>query len=181
MSKAPALYINGAKVEGELVIPDGVETIPAYAFYGQTGITSITIPAGVTSIGNSAFDNCKNLTSIVIPAGVTSIGDFAFSSCSGLTSIVIPNSVTRIESWAFVGCYALESVYYDGTEGQWLQINIDDPNDDLTDADRYYYSETEPALNEDGSGYDGNYWRYADGVPTPWVYVSPTSENNDNI
>ena len=181
MSNRPALYLNGAKVEGEVVIPEGVETIPDYAFYGQTGITSITIPAGVTSIGNSAFDNCKNLTSIVIPAGVTSIGDFAFSSCSGLTSIVIPNSVTRIESWAFVGCYALESVYYDGTEGQWLQINIDDPNDDLTDADRYYYSETEPALNEDGSGYDGNYWRYADGVPTPWVYVSPTSENNDNI
>lgn len=63
-----------------------------------------------------------------------------------------------------------------------MKIDISDvANDKLTYADRYYYSETEPALNEDGSGYDGNYWRYADGVPTPWVYVSPTSENNDNI
>ena len=158
MSNRPALYINGARVEGEVVIPDGVETIPDDAFYGQIGITSIIIPAGVTSIGGSAF-----------------------LYCSGLTSIVIPNSVTRIEYWAFYSCGALESVYYDGTEGQWLKINIDDLNDGLTDADRYYYSETEPALNEDGSAYDGNYWRYADGVPTPWAYVSPTSENNNNI
>ena len=240
MSKGPALYINDAEIEGEVAIPDGVETIPDYAFYGQTGITSVTIPAGVTSIGEAAFSGCSSLASIVIPAGVTSIGNSAFYNCdnltsvyylgdiagwcgisglaylmyngpalyingakvegevaipdcvetipayafyrqTGITSITIPNSVTRIESWAFYGCYALESVYYDGTEGQWLKINIDDPNYDLTDADRYYYSETEPALNEDGSAYDGNYWRYADGVPTPWVYVSPTSENNDNI
>ena len=182
MKNSPALHINGVKVEGELVIPDGVETISSYAFYEQTGITSITIPAGVTSIGWDAFSGCSSLASITIPAGVTSIGMDAFSNCIGLTSIVIPNSVTRIEDWAFSGCYALESVYYDGTEGQWLKIDISDvANDYLTDADRYYYSETEPALNEDGSAYDGNYWRYADGVPTPWVYVSPTSENNDNI
>ena len=176
-----ALYINGAKVEGEVVIPEGVETIPACAFYGQTGITSLVIPDSVTSIGFAAFDGCSGLTSITIPDSVTSIGSHAFHGCSWLTSITIPDSVTSIGGYAFYGCYALESVYYDGTEGQWLQINIDDPNYDLTDADRYYYSETEPALNEDGSAYDGNYWRYADGVPTPWVYVSPTSENNNNI
>ena len=33
----------------------------------------------------------------------------------------------------------------------------------------YYYSESEPELNSDGTAYDGNYWRYVDGVPTPWV------------
>ena len=176
-----ALYINGAKVEGEVVIPEGVETIPASAFYGQTGITSLVIPDSVTSIGYAAFDGCSGLTSITIPDSVTSIGSHAFHGCSWLTSITIPDSVTSIGGYAFYGCSALESVYYDGTEGQWLQINIGDSNDYLTDADRYYYSETEPALNEDGSAYDGNYWRYADGVPTPWVYVSPTSENNDNI
>lgn len=32
----------------------------------------------------------------------------------------------------------------------------------------YYYSETEPELNSDGTAYDGNYWRYVDGVPTVW-------------
>ena len=205
MSNYPALYINGTKVEGELVIPDGVETIPDYAFYRQTGITSlvipdsvtsvggaafygcsgltsITIPDSVTSVGGSAFSGCSGLTSITIPDSVTSIGWYTFSGCTGLTSITIPDSVTSIGEMAFDECSGLTSVYYGGTQEQWLKINISDIwNDNLTDADRYYYSETEPALNEDGSAYDGNYWRYADGVPTPWVYVSPTSENNDNI
>ena len=26
-----------------------------------------------------------------------------------------------------------------------------------------------PPLNQDGTDYDGNYWRYVDNVPTPWV------------
>lgn len=37
----------------------------------------------------------------------------------------------------------------------------------------YYYSESEPTLNEDGTAYDGNYWKYdTDGVtPIVWVYT----------
>ena len=48
------------------------------AFYGCTGLTSITIPDGVTSIGYRAFYGCTGLTSITIPDGVTSIGSSAF-------------------------------------------------------------------------------------------------------
>ena len=217
MSNGPVLYIGGKKVEGEVVIPEGVETIPDYAFYRQTGITSITIPAGVTSIGHEAFNECSALANVyylgdiagwcgisglyylmskepalyingakvegelVIPEGVETIPNYAFYRQTGITSLVIPDSVTSIGSHAFYECSGLTSVYYGGTQERWRQIDIGVVNEDLTDAQRYYYSETEPALNEDGSGYDGNYWRYADGVPTPWVYVSPTSENNNNI
>ena len=50
----------------------------------------MTIPAEVTSIGNRAFYGCSGLTSITIPDSVTSISDRAFYGCSGLTSITIP-------------------------------------------------------------------------------------------
>ena len=48
------------------------------AFYGCSGLTSITLPDRVTSIGFSAFSGCSSLTNITIPDGVTSIGYSAF-------------------------------------------------------------------------------------------------------
>ena len=94
----------------ELVIPDGVTSIGSRAFYGCSGLTSVTIGNGVTSIGQYAFRNCSGLTSVTIGNSVTSIGQDAFSGCSGLTSITIPNSVTSIGSSAFYRCSGLTSV-----------------------------------------------------------------------
>ncbi|MDO4972333.1 MAG: leucine-rich repeat domain-containing protein, partial [Bacteroidales bacterium] len=42
------------------------------------------IPNSVTSIGNWAFYGCTGLTSVTIPNSVTSIGDDAFYGCTGL-------------------------------------------------------------------------------------------------
>ena len=55
----------------------------------------IIIPDSVTSIGAWAFEDCDGLTSVTIPDSVTSIGDHAFSNCDGLSSVTIGNGVTR--------------------------------------------------------------------------------------
>ena len=42
-------------------------------------------------------------------------------------------------------------------------------NSALTSATLYYYSEPEPALNADGTAYDGNFWHYdTDGNVVIW-------------
>ena len=82
-----------------------------YAFFGCSGLTSLTIPSGVTSIGGAAFRGCSGLPSLTIPSGVTSIGKSAFLGCSGLTSLTIPSSVTSISDRAFYGCSGLTSIY----------------------------------------------------------------------
>ena len=133
-------------------------------------ITHLIIPDGVNSIGVSAFRNCSGLTSITIPDGVTSIGNCAFSGCSSLTSVTIGNSVTSIGSSAFEGCSSLKTVFYKGTAAQWGKISIDYYNTNLTNTSRYYYSESEPALNSDGTAYDGNYWHYDTDGKTPVIW-----------
>ena len=91
---------------------------------------------------------------MVIPASVTSIGAWAFYNCESLTSVVIPNSVTSIGEGAFCSCSSLTEVYYKGTADGWKNITIiGSSNNKLTDATRYYYSESEPTSS-------GNYWHY---------------------
>ena len=120
---------------GSITIPSTlggymVKGVGDYAFYGCSGLTSVTIPEGVTSVGNSAFQGCAGLVSVAIPTSVTSIGSSAFRGCRGMadadgfviirdvlydyygnaTSVRIPSNVTGIGYYAFGNCSGLISV-----------------------------------------------------------------------
>lgn len=87
-----------------------VTSIGHGAFFGCSGLTSVSIPSSVTSIGNAAFYDCDGLTSVIIPSCVTSIGIQAFSDCDRLTSVTIPSSVTAIGASAFIYCDGLKEI-----------------------------------------------------------------------
>ncbi len=106
------------------VIPDGVNTIGAYAFYWCDSLTSVTIPESVTNIGTCAFCGCGLLKTINIPENVSQIGMYAFSDCKSLESITIPDSVISIEKYAFDDCPLLRVIAsYDSYAKQYCIDN----------------------------------------------------------
>ncbi len=130
MASGRALFINGNRVTGELVIPDGVTSIAAAAFRYCNGLTSVTIPASVTSVASNAFTGCTSIQQATLPTtaiasipqnslqtmvinGGTSIPTSAFSGCTNLTSVTIPSGVTSIAGNAFSGCTA--TIIWGGT------------------------------------------------------------------
>ena len=108
LTEIPEKTFYGCKLRG-LILPDSLETIGIDAFYG-TRFKEIVIPDNVKTIKDGGFMDCSSLKTITLPASLHSIGFSAFAGT------------------------VLETVYYKGTQAQWVQIKIDDYNDKLTGA-----------------------------------------------
>ena len=64
----PVIAIGERAFEGHritaVVLPEGLEVIGWFAFYGCEGLMDVSIPDSVTSIGYAVFDGCPNVTLI---------------------------------------------------------------------------------------------------------------------
>lgn len=125
------LEVTNNDYTGVVVIPEEVTyldktlkvtSIGRSAFYGSSGLTSITIPASVKSIGQYAFYDCKSLTSVHISdleawCKIDIKGNnpllyahHLYLNGKEIINLEIPNSVTKIGNYAFTGCIGLTSI-----------------------------------------------------------------------
>ena len=94
----------------ELVIPEGVERIGAYLFYGHNdGSFSVVLPESVKEIGTMSLPGC--MTSLTLPAGLE-----------------------KIDASVFYNGISVDSITYNGTAADWEKITIEDGNAALDNA-----------------------------------------------
>lgn len=111
---SPFFYAKTMKLNGEpvtdLVFPEGISTIGAYAFAEYKGLKSVVIGNDVTSVAEGAFQGCTGLKDVTIGSSVTSVGQYAFRNCTGMQNLVVGNSVNSIGSQTFENCGNLRSI-----------------------------------------------------------------------
>ncbi len=119
----------------DFIIPDTCLAIGEGVFASRT-LEEIVIPEGVGSIGAYAFYNCGEFLELILPSGVKSVAENAFANCS-FSYITVPTSLETVAANAFQ-CGYIEHVLYKGTEAEWNEIGIDDSNSKFKNAARHY-------------------------------------------
>ena len=101
------LYLNNYEVT-ELVIPEDITEIKAYAFYYCTSIKKIIIGKNVTSIGTKSFGYCHSLTEVycqgTTPPTINSSSDFSpFTGSSDNRTLYVPAGCVEAYKNAYWG------------------------------------------------------------------------------
>jgi hypothetical protein len=103
-TEIPAEQFNGWYFLENVVLPNNLNSIGGYAFYGNGTLNNIEIPNSVTSIGACAFSGNTSLESVALPSGLSSVGGYVFEGCSALAQVEIPEGVTTLSTGMFENC-----------------------------------------------------------------------------
>ncbi|MBQ8683608.1 MAG: leucine-rich repeat protein [Clostridia bacterium] len=117
-----------------VVIPEGVETISAYAFANLTALEEVVFPSTLEHIDYGAFYNCTALEKITFSgennlkiinqnafencalsgkldlSSACVISDYAFAGNASLKEVTTSDSLLSIGQYAFAGCKKLKTV-----------------------------------------------------------------------
>ncbi len=122
---------EGQTIE-EVIIPEGVKSIGAYAFADMQGLKRVVLPSTLERIDQGAFYNCTNLTVIeglenvkfinqnafansglagdIRLDSVVAIADNSFRNCTSIKSVTLSTNTQSVGAWAFAGATSLQSV-----------------------------------------------------------------------
>ncbi len=82
----------------EVVISEGVTTLPPFLFDNCDMLETVHLPQTLTTISKCTFRTCKSLKQIELPESLTTLSEYAFEE-TALEELVIPDSVTSLGSY----------------------------------------------------------------------------------
>ena len=91
----------------EVVLGEGVSSIPGPVFGGQPLLRDVRVTSSLTEIHVGAFSGCTSLPRIDGLQSVKFVGEQAFLNCTSLESFEGFSTVTNIGTSAFSGCSSL--------------------------------------------------------------------------
>ena len=124
-----------------VVVEEGVERLSNYAFFQNwntyyTIHETISLPTTLKEIPEEGFLTSTAMTSLTIPEGITSLTGWPFgspgNSFTALTELHLPSSLKKIDPVTVIlagldnrtAQPTLTTIYFDGTEEQWAQIEL---------------------------------------------------------
>lgn len=159
--KQSALY--GCSKLTEIIIPNTVTSIIDGGFAGCSSLKKIVFPDSVTTISGGIFSGCNSLKAVKFGDGITSIPNGCFGGNSTIETITLGNKLTEIQAGAFINCRALNTltlggkisriadgafsgsnnltdIYYNESEGDWddIDMNYSHGNDPLKNATKHF-------------------------------------------
>lgn len=109
LSKDGKVLIGSILRTGTYTIPEGIEEIGGYAFYGSSSLLEVYL-TNVKKVGDNAFYNCSSLEMVNFGKSLESIGYMCFQNCRKLASIYLPATTRRLAKQAFTYCSGLTQV-----------------------------------------------------------------------
>ncbi len=101
---------EGNNMLTEIIVPEGVETLEAFAFYSCHALETLILPDSLTTLAQDAVSACGKLTKVVLPENLKEIGKYAFRGDTSLTEVQMPKTLEVIAPSAFENCTALTSL-----------------------------------------------------------------------
>lgn len=124
-------------------MPDTVENVKRYAFWGCAYLQDVMLSTGLASIDDMTFANCGSLETVTGYLPINSIGIRAFDTCTSLQQIIVPASVSMIHDTAFNYCdknllfvcgegsyadtYALSNGFQTARSARYLTEYVEEP------------------------------------------------------
>ena len=107
------MRVSDLRQQSNIVIPEGVERIGSYWFYGSA-VQSVAIPSTVKEIGTAAFSNCSRLMKVTFAddSRLEKIGKESFNG-NCFQEITLSGTLKEIGSNAFAKCRSCGYSYLD--------------------------------------------------------------------
>lgn len=132
-----AYAFSGCTALETIVFDNGLIELPFYAFDQCTALKSVTLATPLSEIGMYAFMGCTDLENLIIPESVTVIGNNAFNYCLALETLTLPGAVESFGKDAIIGCSSLNTIYI--KEGSFMDKYFSENADSYEDIEILYY------------------------------------------